>query len=1477
MDLRVDIVETRLCLYHRRRPPAYSSSSPTPTFRRRSRQTGRVSPLTLAAWNVRSLLDNPRSNRPERRTALVARELARYKVDIAALSEIRFSEQGQLEEVGAGYTSFWSGRPKAERRDAGVAFAIRTDIVGRLPCLPQGINDRLMSLRLPLRRGGKFATIISAYAPPMTSPDAVKDKFYEDLHALLATVSKADKLIVLGDFNARVGTDHTAWRGVLGPHGLRGSNDNGLLLPRACAEHRLIPTNTFFCLPEREKATWRHPRSRQWHLLDYVLVRRRDQRDVLVTKAIAGADGWTDHRLVISKMRIRLQPRRRPQGKRPPGKLNVALLSLPAHRLHFSNELAQRLDNLPIAAAADDAAAAAAENASVENRWCQLRDTVQSTAIAVLGRAPRQHQDWFDDNDADIRNLLAEKNRLYKAYVDHPTEDNKAAFYRSRRQLQQRLREMQDAWTARKAEEIQGYADRNEWKNFFSAIKAVYGPPTKGTAPLLSADGSTLLTEKTQILQRWAEHFRGVLNRPFVISEAAIARLPQVETNADLDLPPSLLETIRAMQQLSSGKAPGSDAIPAEVYKHGGSLLMDHLTALFQEMWRQGEVPQDFKDATIVHLYKRKGNRQVCDNHRGISLLNIAGKIFARILLNRLNIHLEQGLLPESQCGFRRHRGTTDMIFVARQLQEKCQEMRTHLYSTFVDLTKAFDTVNREGLWKIMQKFGCPGRFTQMVRQLHDGMMARVTDNGAVSEAFAVTNGVKQGCVLAPTLFSLMFSAMLMDAYRDERPGIRIAYRTDGHLLNQRRMNFQSRVSTTTVHELLFADDCALNTTSEAEMQRSMDLFSAACENFGLVINTQKTVVMHQPPPNSATAPNAPPQISVNGTQLQVVENFPYLGSILSRNTKIDDEVANRISKASQAFGRLRSTVWNRHGLQLSTKLKMYKAVILPTLLYGAETWTVYTRQARRLNHFHLSCLRRILRLNWQDRIPDTEVLERTGILSIYAILKQMQLRWSGHLDTLKSSLKRLQINPTNWEELARDRPTWRRTVKTGAAIYEANRIAAAKAKREARKSQLRPARNAAAQPLPTCPRCQRTFRARIRLVGHLRTNCTSRTAPAIVRPPASSSSVPPTNSDTPSAPPLPSSSFSSTAPAEAVQAAVSHIANHDTTTTTTPTPPDSSDEDQDYTCPHCDRTFTSRIGLVGQLRIHRTETGQPVPGAPTYTHRTRLHCPHCPRTFTHRMGLFGHMRIHESGIDRSLDTRTPPSPTPNQSPCAPTNHSTADIDATDLTTPYPSPSSSSSSFTATTTAASASVAHDLTTAEPDTTTGTTPATSIIRQTGEPVPGAPTYTHRTRLHCPHCPRTFRHRMGLFGHMRIHESGTDHNSDTATTSNISTTPRRTLAPPSHAPTTTTATTTNTTASSTAGTDTANFSCPHCPCTFTSRIGLVGHLRIHRTETGEPVPGAPTYTHRTRLHCPHCPRTFTHRMGLFGHMRIHDDLR
>ena len=160
--------------------PSHLPTNPFPSRRTAPRAQRRaagaqVSPIIFGAWNVRSLLDNPRSIRPERRTALIARELARFKVDIAALSETRFSGEGSMEEVGAGYTFFYVGRPAAVRREAGVAFAIRKDIVGRLPSTPQGINERLMSLRLPLW-GGKFATIVSVYAPPDDQPRRVKEQ-----------------------------------------------------------------------------------------------------------------------------------------------------------------------------------------------------------------------------------------------------------------------------------------------------------------------------------------------------------------------------------------------------------------------------------------------------------------------------------------------------------------------------------------------------------------------------------------------------------------------------------------------------------------------------------------------------------------------------------------------------------------------------------------------------------------------------------------------------------------------------------------------------------------------------------------------------------------------------------------------------------------------------------------------------------------------------------------------------------------------------------------------------------------------------------------------------------------------------------------------------------------------------------------------------------------------------------------------------
>ena len=152
----------------------------------------KVIPLTISAWNVHTLKDSSGSDRPQRRTALVGRELDWYKVEIAVLSETCLAEEGLLKKVGAGYTFFWSGCKKEEQREAGVGFAIKSHFISKLSGLPKGINDCLMTLRF-LLSGKRHATIVSAYATTMTNPDEVKDKFYDDLDSVISASPRTDK------------------------------------------------------------------------------------------------------------------------------------------------------------------------------------------------------------------------------------------------------------------------------------------------------------------------------------------------------------------------------------------------------------------------------------------------------------------------------------------------------------------------------------------------------------------------------------------------------------------------------------------------------------------------------------------------------------------------------------------------------------------------------------------------------------------------------------------------------------------------------------------------------------------------------------------------------------------------------------------------------------------------------------------------------------------------------------------------------------------------------------------------------------------------------------------------------------------------------------------------------------------------------------------------------------------------------------
>ena len=261
-------------------------------------------------------------------------------------------------------------------------------------------------------------------------------------------------------------------------------------------------------------------------------------------------------------------------------------------------------------------------------------------------------------------------------------------------------------------------------------------------------------------------------------------------------------------------------------------------------------------------------------------------------------------------------------------------------------------------------KFGCPPRFIAMVWQFHDSMQARVQSDGEFSEPFEVTNGVKQGCVIAPTLFIMMFSAMLMDAFQDSYTGFPIRYRFDGNIFNLRRLHVKTKVQTDVLDEL-------------SSMQMIwMPAQRQKCKEPWIKFHRHVITMISQ---SAQKHRGCTPTSTWKAL-------FPEQCTLMMRS-----------------LPELQKQVWlfqdyvQMSGSAMESSLKVYKAVILPTLLCACETWTVYQRHEKRLNHIHLSGLRKLLKIKWQDKMTDTEVLKKAAMQCMHTVLKLAQLWWTGH------------------------------------------------------------------------------------------------------------------------------------------------------------------------------------------------------------------------------------------------------------------------------------------------------------------------------------------------------------------------------------------------------------------------------------------------------------------------------------------------
>ncbi|KAM9332674.1 uncharacterized protein KZ484_017783 [Pholidichthys leucotaenia] len=471
-------------------------------------------------------------------------------------------------------------------------------------------------------------------------------------------------------------------------------------------------------------------------------------------------------------------------------------------------------------------------------------------------------------------------------------------------------------------------------------LKTVFDLRGTQYSPLLTVDGTTLLTEQGDILDRWRTHFDQLLNQNSNANISTLDRIPQHPVLFSADDPLLIDEVRQAVRSLASSKSPGMDGIHVELYQNGGEQRRDHLF-----------VPQDFKVAVVSPIFKKKGNKQECGNYRGISFLSVVGKVLGKVILEHLKPILDT-VLPELQCGFRKSRSTIDMIFTLRQLQEKAFEQNMALYITFIDFTKAFDTVNRECLWSLLHRFGCPEGIVSLISQLHTSMTAQVSLNNTLSD-YAV-----------------------LEVY-PKHASVYLRTRSDGKLFNPSCLKAKTLTRTVCACKLLYVDDAAVVSHSETELQAMLDSFYSVAQSLGLTISIRKTEVLFQPPKHTA---NADPRLFLDRNPLQTVHSFTYLGSTVSSNNSLDKAVERCISAAAAAYGKLQSKVWRRHGIWLATKCEVHCAVVLICLLYSSETYTLYRRHIKRLQHAQMNQLRHLLVICWKDRITDEEVGRQTEV-----------------------------------------------------------------------------------------------------------------------------------------------------------------------------------------------------------------------------------------------------------------------------------------------------------------------------------------------------------------------------------------------------------------------------------------------------------------------------------------------------------------
>ncbi|KAI5747504.1 hypothetical protein M8J77_015356 [Diaphorina citri] len=842
------------------------------------------------------------------------------------------------------YILLYSGVPNTERARAGVGFLVKKQ---DSPNIKQWkfINERIMVVEITEEY--TLYTLVIVYGPNESELAAVKDEFFDTLQRTIDEATQ-ENLILIGDFNGRVGNQADLWQGVIGPNGEDHVNNNGERLLELCICNSLAIVNTKFKHKDVHKFTRSEPSRNEKSIIDYAIIKSANMKYVRDCRVKRGPEIGSDHHLVVLEMTTerRGQTKNKERTQNKSRAIKTYKLREKEAQKNYQDKISEKVSLI------------STESENLEDMWAKWKTIILESAAYVCGistKGPfRKLTHWWSE---EIKTMIHLKKSLWRKYLASRTRTDYEEYKTQRIRVKNAvLVAKSNSWKEFGEKMENAYKDNR--KLFYRILKRLR---TDKECPLkfIKDRSGNLITSPEGIMERWKQYFEELLadsnNLSSPSSQDPTSNI-EPSTYSETEGNITMGEMKAAIAKLKLGKAPGADNITTEMVKYMGPAGEDLLLKVIQLAWIQLKIPKDWELATIIPIHKKGDNRE-CSNHRGISLLSIPGKIYSRILETRLRDATETGL-EESQCGFRRGRSTQDLIFTLRQITEKTIKFDSELHISFIDLEKAFDKVPWNLLWSILEKKNVNRRLVLGIKSFYRSCRNQVRTCGSTSTEFKTTCGVRQGDILSPYLFILLMDDVIK-ACKQRTKKFNIGY---------------WKLQPVFITEMAFADDLAILAKDATILQFNLNIWNEEMQRRGMTINVNKTktmVISKNPVKHT---------INLNNQKVEQVSTFKYLGSVISEDGTIDAEINGRVAAATRCYYSMSRGFINKREVSKRTKVTVFKTVFRPTLTYSSETWTLITKHKSRLQAAEMKYLRRVEDKTRRDRIRNQTIRDSLNV-----------------------------------------------------------------------------------------------------------------------------------------------------------------------------------------------------------------------------------------------------------------------------------------------------------------------------------------------------------------------------------------------------------------------------------------------------------------------------------------------------------------